>query len=90
VKVHTVKNVEQGRRSFIADGNAILYNLLGNQFDGLSENWKLFYFKTQLYHFWAYTQKMLHKYTYSVIFIEDLFINSETENNLDVSKLKNG
>jgi hypothetical protein len=38
------KDVEKGEYSSVADGIVIWYNLSGNQ----SENWKQFYFKTQL------------------------------------------
>jgi hypothetical protein len=30
-------------------------NHFGNQSDGSWENWKQFYLKTQLHHYWAYT-----------------------------------
>jgi hypothetical protein len=40
--------------------SANLYNHFGNQFGGFSENWEQCYLKTQLYHSWIYTQKMLH------------------------------
>jgi hypothetical protein len=39
--------------SLIAGWMANWYNLPGNQSGDSSENWK-----TQQYHFWAYTQKM--------------------------------
>jgi hypothetical protein len=42
-------------------GSASLYNQFSNQFDDLSENWELIYLKTQLYHSWTYTQKMLYQ-----------------------------
>jgi hypothetical protein len=48
--------------SSTAGESANLYNHYGNQIGGFSENWKEFYLKTQLYHSWAYTQK-LHHYT---------------------------
>jgi hypothetical protein len=51
------------------------YNHSGNQFGGSSENWAQYYGRTQLYHSWAYTQKMLqnvvrtHAPLFSALFI---------------------
>jgi hypothetical protein len=35
------------------------YDYSGNQSGDSSQNWTSFYLRTQLYHSWAYTQKML-------------------------------
>jgi hypothetical protein len=53
------KYVEKEEYSSIAGGIASWYNYSGNQSDVSSENWTWYYLRTQLYHFWAYTQKML-------------------------------
>ena len=37
-----------------------LYSHFGNQYDGFSENWESIYCKTQSYHSWASTRRMLH------------------------------
>jgi hypothetical protein len=50
---------EKGNTS-IAGGIASWYNHSGNQFGSSSENWTWFYLKTQQYHSWEYSQKMLH------------------------------
>jgi hypothetical protein len=48
------------RKEFsIAGGIASWHNHAGIQSGSSSENWKYFYLKTQLYHYWAYTQKMI-------------------------------
>jgi hypothetical protein len=47
--------------------SANMYNHLGNQFDSFSENWEQFHLKTHLYHSWAYTQKMFHHTTRTLI-----------------------
>jgi hypothetical protein len=44
---------------FIAGGIASWYNHSENQFHGSSENWTLYYLRTQQYYSSAYTQKML-------------------------------
>ena len=36
-----------------------LYSHSGNQSGGSSENWTLYYLKTQLFNFWAYTPEIL-------------------------------
>jgi hypothetical protein len=56
---HAGKDVEKTEHSSIADGITNWYNHSGDQSGGSLENWKYFYPKTQLYHSWAYTQKML-------------------------------
>jgi hypothetical protein len=48
---------EKVGHSSIAGGIANWYNHFGNQSDCLSENWKQFYMKIQLYLSWAYIQK---------------------------------
>ena len=52
------EDVEKEEHSSIAGGISSSYNHSGNQFDGSSENWTQYYLGTQLYHCWAYTQKM--------------------------------
>ena len=54
------EDVELGKHSSIDGGNTNLYNRFGNQYGGLSENWESTYLKTQKYHSWAYTQRMLN------------------------------
>jgi hypothetical protein len=46
--------------SSIVSGSANLYSHFRNQYGGSPENLESIYFKTQLYHSWAYTQKTLH------------------------------
>jgi len=53
------EDVEKEEHSSIVGGIANFYNLSGNQAGGSSENWTLHYLRTQLYHPWAHTQKML-------------------------------
>jgi hypothetical protein len=65
--------------SFIASGIASWYNYSGNQLCNSSGNWRQYYMRTQLYHSWAYTQKMLdaptcNKDTCYTMFIAALFI----------------
>jgi len=53
--------MEQGGEYFlIGSGSINLDKHLGNQFDCLTDNWEYFYLKTQLYHSWAYSQKMIY------------------------------
>jgi hypothetical protein len=52
--------MEKEEHSSIAGGNANLDNHYRNQYVSSSENWKLIYLKTQLFHSWAYTQNTLH------------------------------
>jgi hypothetical protein len=54
------KDVEKEQHSSTAGGLASWYNHSGNQSGDSSENWDYFYVKTQLYHSWAYTEKMFH------------------------------
>ena len=62
---------EKEQHSSIAGGFANWYNHNGKNSDSSSENWKYFYLKTQLYHYWEYTQKIpyhntsTHALTYS-------------------------
>jgi hypothetical protein len=53
------KDVEKEEHSSIAGGIASWYNHCGNQFGSSSENWALYYLRTQKCHSWAYTQKIL-------------------------------
>ena len=55
---HTEEDVEQGKHSSTASGSANLYNHFGHQYGSFLENWEFIYLKTQLYHSWAYTQRM--------------------------------
>jgi hypothetical protein len=76
VKAEVDKDVEIKEHSSIAGGIASGYNHSGNQSVVCSENWTKHCLGTQLYQFWAYTQKMLQdiKNTCSILFIEALFI----------------
>jgi hypothetical protein len=47
VTAHVGEYVEQGDHSSIADGNANLFRICGNPYDGLSENLEWIYLKTQ-------------------------------------------
>jgi hypothetical protein len=53
------KHVEKEEHFSIAGWIASWYNHPGSQFGGSSDNWTYYYLKTQLYHSWVYTQKML-------------------------------
>jgi hypothetical protein len=52
------EDVEKEKQSSIVGGISSWYNS-GNQSGSSSENWTWYYLRTQLYHSWAYTQKML-------------------------------
>jgi hypothetical protein len=70
-----------------------LYSHFGNQNDSFSENWELVFLKTQIFHFWAYTQKdtpPYYKDTCSIIFIAALFVIARNGDNLAVPPSKNG
>jgi hypothetical protein len=56
---HAGEDVEKGEHSSIASEIANWYSR--NQSVVFSENWKLFYLKTQLYHSWTYNQRMSTK-----------------------------
>ena len=58
--VHADKNTEHGENFSIAGGSANLYKRVGNNFGVFSEMCKQTYFKTQIYHSWVDTQKMLY------------------------------
>jgi hypothetical protein len=58
VTVDAGKDVEKEGHSSIACGIVRWYNHFGNQSGYSLENWKQFYLKIQLYHYWAYTQKI--------------------------------
>jgi hypothetical protein len=47
------QDVEKEEHSSIAGGFSSRYNHSGNQSDSSSENWTLYYLRTQLYHPWA-------------------------------------
>jgi hypothetical protein len=64
---HAGEDVEKEEHSSIAGGIASLHNHSRNQSASFSENWKLFYLKTQLYCFWAYTQKTLYHTTRTLV-----------------------
>jgi hypothetical protein len=57
------KDVEKKENSSIAGGIASWYDHSGAHFDSSSENWTYYYLRTQLYHSWVYTQKMLQHIT---------------------------
>jgi hypothetical protein len=52
------KDVEKEELSSISVGIVSWYNHSGNQSGISSEIWTYYYLKTQLYHFWIYTQKI--------------------------------
>ena len=65
--------------SSIAGGSTNLYSHFGNQYNSSSENWESTYPKTQLYHSWPCTQRMLNHITFfSGVFIAALFIIART------------
>jgi hypothetical protein len=77
VTADAVESVEKEEHSFSAGGIASWYNHFGNQSGGSLKNWKYFYLKTQLYHYWAYIQKILQHITRTralLMFIAALFI----------------
>ena len=49
---------ENTNQNYFEIPSYILYGL--HKYDSFSENWKLLHLKTQLYHSWAYAQRMLH------------------------------
>ena len=55
---HSWEYVELGEHSYIAGGSSKLYNHIGNQYGGSSENWESIYLKTKQYHSWAHIQSM--------------------------------
>jgi hypothetical protein len=57
------KDLEKEEHFSIFVGIVIWYNHSGNQFGGPSENWIQYYLRTQLYHSWAYSEKMLQHIT---------------------------
>ena len=57
---HAVEDVERRENSYIAGGRENLKSHFGNQFGSFSGNWEWIYLKTQFYHSWAYTLRMLH------------------------------
>ena len=57
------ENVEYGEYLSTAGRSADLYRYFGNQYVSFSENWESIYLKTQQYHFWEYTQRMLKHIT---------------------------
>jgi hypothetical protein len=61
VTVDAGKDVEKEEHSSIVGGISSWYNHSGNQSGSSSENWT--FLRTQLYHYWAYTQKMLQHIT---------------------------
>jgi hypothetical protein len=70
------KDVEKEEHSSIAGGIASWFDHSGNQSGRSSENRTYYYLRTQLYHSWAYTQKILHHVirTHAPLFIAVLFI----------------
>jgi hypothetical protein len=59
VTVDAGEVVKKEDNSAIAGGIASWYNHFGNQFCSSSENWAYYYLRTQIYHSWTYTQKLL-------------------------------
>ena len=87
------KDVEQGEHCSLADRSANLYNHFRNQFGVFSENCKQLYLKTQLYHSWGYTQKLLNHATRTLVQqCSQQFYSQqpETGNKLDVPPQKDG
>jgi hypothetical protein len=77
VTAHAGEAVEQGEHSSTDGGKAKLYNNFGIQLGSFSEDWEKFYLKTQLYHSWAYTQKMPHNITGSLAYyVHSIMIHS--------------
>jgi hypothetical protein len=76
VTVEAGKDVEKEEHSSIAGQIASWYNHSRNQFSTIfSGNWNWYCVRTQQFHSWAFTQKMLqHVITCSTIFIATLFI----------------
>jgi hypothetical protein len=52
---HADQDVKHGKHSSIAEN---LYSHFGNQYGSFSKKLEYFYLKIQLYHSWAYIQKM--------------------------------
>ena len=57
---HDGQDIEKEEYSSIAGGISNCYNHSGDQPGVSSENWKLVFMKTLLYHSWANKQKMPH------------------------------
>jgi hypothetical protein len=57
------RDMEKEEHSSIVGGIASWYNYAGNHSGSSSENWTYSYLRIQLYHSWAYTQKMLQHIT---------------------------
>jgi hypothetical protein len=56
------EDVEKEEHSSMVGGIASWYNQSGNQSGDFSENWTWYYYlRTQLYHSWAYIQKMFQQ-----------------------------
>jgi hypothetical protein len=69
------KDMEKEEHLSIAGETSSWYNHSETQFGGSSENWTKYYLRMQLYHYWAYTQKMLQHITrMHTMFIVALFI----------------
>jgi hypothetical protein len=58
VTAHDGQDIEKEEYSSIAGGISNCYNHSGDQPGVSSENWKLVFMKTLLYHSWANKQKM--------------------------------
>jgi hypothetical protein len=63
------EDVEKEEHSSTAGGTTSWYNHSGNQSDGFSEYWKYFYLRNQVFHSWAYTQKMLQHITGTYVLV---------------------
>ena len=92
METHALKNVEQGKYSSTAGWSVNIYNHYEHQYYCFSKSWESTYLKIQLYHFWAYTQRIYASCNgaCSTIFIFDLFIIPRNLKQPDVPQQKNG
>ena len=91
--VYAGEDAEKGEHSSITGGNANLDSHFRNQHGGFSENWESTYFKTQKFHSWAHTQRMLNHTTKTFTQLcsyQHYLKQPEPGNNLDAPQLKNG
>jgi hypothetical protein len=93
VTADTGEDVEKEDHSSIAGGIASLYNHSGNQSGDSSGNWDYFYLKTQAYHSFLCTQKMLQHVTRThdpLCSSQPYLSEPEARDNPDVPQQKNG
>ena len=69
------EDVQLGEYSYNAGGNAKLYSHFGNQYGGFLENGELISLRTQQYHSWAYTHRML---THTTNICSTMFVIART------------